>query len=384
MRIEFILLLALSRAVLAQPNPPRLEAFSFTPSSIDTTPGPVDVTVNFTIRSQSSATTHFEMTLLDPAGFPGPRVTALFASAPSTTGSRVFRFSQFSAPGQWKVGSIFLADSAGDTRILDTEAVAASGFPTTLSVSSTTDSVAPNLTGLRFEPASLDTTAGPAELTVQYEVTDDASGSNLLQLSFRSPSGTILRRTSAKLIPAKKVGGSTAVSFPQGSEPGTWTLASAFLSDVAGNTLGLDTSGLSARGFSTTLQVISRPDTTPPILTAFHFIPSSIDTSSGPATVEVDFAATDDFTGAKTFQMDFVSPSGTIQRGSADFAPSIIASGSTKITFPGMSEAGVWTVGLVLLADAAGNITVLDSEKMAAKGFVTALTIKSRNATPPR
>ena len=45
------------------------------------------------------------------------------------------------------------------------------------------------------------------------------------------------RNVSAKLEPAESVSNSLALTFPAHSEPGQWTLSTAFLADAAGNTM---------------------------------------------------------------------------------------------------------------------------------------------------
>jgi len=63
-------------------------------------------------------------------------------------------------------------------------------------------------------------------------------------------------------------------------------------------------------------------DVTPTVLTALSFTPG-INTATGPATLTVEFSATDDLAGVRTMQVLFESPSGHQQRGGAspDFPP---------------------------------------------------------------
>ena len=48
-------------------------------------------------------------------------------------------------------------------------------------------------------------------------------------------------------------------------------------------------------------------DTTPPLLTALSF-PIAVDVTSGPATVAVNYSATDDLSGVYYFAIDFRGP----------------------------------------------------------------------------
>src|SRR5262249_39461404 len=98
-------------------------------------------------------------------------------------------------------------------------------------------------------------------------------------------------------------------------------------------------------------------DTTPPILTAFSFSPTTIDTSSGPARVTVSLSATDDLTGMAFVLVQFASPSGTQVRVADTFtsAPATSFSTTLDVSFPQFSETGTWTVQGVVLDDAIGN-----------------------------
>jgi hypothetical protein len=126
------------------------------------------------------------------------------------------------------------------------------------------------------------------------------------------------------------------------------------------------------------LEVTSATDTVSPKLNALDFSPAGIDTSLGPAEVKVNYTATDDLSGVSHLEMYFASPSGVGRQGRAiklDGARS--TSGSMIVSFPRLSEAGRWTLSAVFLADAAGNTSILDGEKLAESGFRTVLDVKS-------
>jgi PKD repeat protein len=116
-------------------------------------------------------------------------------------------------------------------------------------------------------------------------------------------------------------------------------------------------------------------DVTPPTVTAFDFTPT-INTTSGPADVTVDFTVTDDLSGAVAFQATFGSPSGAQSQGRwANFGPAGSHTGSVTITFPQYGEAGTWTVGVVRALDAVGNYRYLYTADLVALGFPTELEV---------
>src|SRR6185436_4864055 len=118
-------------------------------------------------------------------------------------------------------------------------AAAASQFPSaqTLTVTTQTDTTAPNLNAFTLSTSSISTNGGP--VGVNFTVTDDISGANDLEVSFSSPSGsqTVLGAVAfTPTLPNTPYNGSLTANFPVGTEAGTWTTASVFLADAAGNT----------------------------------------------------------------------------------------------------------------------------------------------------
>ncbi len=347
---------------------PKLTSLQFTPASIDTSKGPAVVTVSFAATDDAAGVSYFELSFVDPSGVFRQAGSAKFAPTLSATNSIRITFPRFSNSGTWTLSQALLADNAGNTLILDSDALRGRGFPTALQVISATDTVSPKLTALDFAPAQIDTSVKPAEVKVNFTATDDLSGVHYVELSFVSPSGVFRHGGTAKLEAAESASKSIRVTFPRLSEPGEWILNPVLLADAAGNTLILDREGLTGLGFRTTLNVKSASDTVRPSLTALRFAPEVIDTTYGPASVKVEFTATDDLSGVRLFEIAFVSPSGAAKvSGSKKFSPAHEVTDSVTMHFPKSSEPGAWKVGQVMLADDAGNTLVLAAEAMASK-----------------
>jgi hypothetical protein len=238
------------------------------------------------------------------------------------------------------------------------------------------DTTPPELKSLRFTPDTIDTSRSVAEVTLSFSVTDDASGATYFEVTFMDPSGGLRRTASTKFAPTLAATNSVKITFPRFSDSGTWTLSQVFLSDAAGNTLSLDADDINGRGIPSRLEVRSAKDTISPKLTALNF-PAEIDTSTGPAVVKVNYAATDDLSGVSYFELSFSSPSGSIKNASAKFEPAESVSSSVGLTFPVLSEPGEWTLSTVFVADAAGNTLVLNAADVSTLGFRTALQVKS-------
>jgi Bacterial Ig-like domain len=348
---------------------PRLTALEFSPAQIDTSTGPVDVKVNYTATDDLSGVVYIELSFVGPSGVARQGGSARFRAVLSESNSITATFPPHSEPGEWTLSHVFLADAAGNTLVLDKDGVTQLGFRTALGVKSASDTTPPRLTDFRFAPEGIDTSRGPGTVKVDFTATDDLSGVNYLELSFVSPAGNVRYGGSAKFDPAQSVSKSIAVTFPQLCEAGQWTLNSVFLSDAAGNTQILNAEGLAGLGFRTALQVTSAADTRSPELASVRFSPEVIDTSQGEAIVTVEFQASDDFTGVKSFDAVFTSPSGLIgPKGSAVYSPArkeVVD--SVKIRFPKSSEPGTWTLSTLMLSDEAGNTLVLSPDVLASK-----------------
>jgi hypothetical protein len=226
---------------------PKLLAFDFAPREIDTSRGPVDVNVRYAAADDLSGIAYFEMNFVSPSGAlrRGGRVK-LADSALSKTGSIVVNFPWMSEAGQWMLDSVLLADSAGNTLCLSADEAARFGFPTVLNVKSAADTVSPTLLAIQVVRPAIDTTNGPATVEVRFAATDDASGVRSFEIVFAGPSGSEKQGGSIDFPPQKAITKSMTITFPQSSEPGVWTIETVILSDVAGNTLVLDSAALTA------------------------------------------------------------------------------------------------------------------------------------------
>jgi hypothetical protein len=239
----------------------------------------------------------------------------------------------------------------------------------------------PVLTALSFSPAAINTTGGPAGVTVSFTVTDDLSGAVLICADFISPSTTQVRQGCSSFAAATSHSGTFDIQFPQYGEAGIWKLNVFTLQDAAGNGASYPPDALAAAGFPTDLDVTSVPDTTAPTLTALSFTPTAISTTAGSALVTISYTVTDDLSGAVLICADFISPSTTqVHQGCSSFAAATSHSGTFDIQFPQFSESGIWKLNVFTLQDAAGNGRNYPPPDLAAAGFPTDLLV---NATPP-
>lgn len=230
----------------------------------------------------------------------------------------------------------------------------------------------PNLTTFTFSPTSINTAAGPADVTVTFDLADTAANISYFEMAFIDPTGAFVQRGFKSMTPAPTVSDSVIVNFPRFSNAGTWKVLAVFAADTMGNTLFLDTAGVIARGFPTNLVVSSAVDNTPPNVTSFSFSPSTINTTAAAQNVTVTFTATDDLAGVASVYAGFVSPSGQISRGTrvnapVDFTAGLSVTSSLMINLPKGSEGGTWKVSFINIVDSAGNTLFLDTAAAAAR-----------------
>jgi hypothetical protein len=173
------------------------------------------------------------------------------------------------------------------------------------------DVTRPTLTGFSFTPTTIDTSAGPATVTVSISATDDLAGVGGVLTQFDSPMGHA-PGTSVSFPPlALSVQGTSDLTFFPFGETGTWK-ASVVVTDYAGNQRHYSTTELAQLGFPTELVVLGQQeDVTPPVISVSatpktlwppngKMVPVTIsgtikDTEAGVNTSTAAYAVTDEY-----------------------------------------------------------------------------------------
>ena len=402
--------------LLAQSDtvPPQLVGLSFAPPSVDVSLATQTVTFTLHITDNLSGTQAGRVTLISPSGVQSTGVTSFQPGILlDATFNVLVPIARFAEPGPWTISTIRLSDNAGNTVLLNTAALAAAGFPTTLTViDANPDTQAPELSAVTFSPNSVDVSAADATITVDLSTTDDVSGvvmtlTNDQEFELRSPSGKQSRLVQFReftRISGTAINGVWRATFKMArySEPGIWKLQFLQLQDAARNLRFYTSATLAGFGSSSEVNVASSPaDTTRPQLTSFSFTPTVINTSLGPQTVQMDLNMTDDLSGVSfdpdnrflttTYGSGFRSPSGAQQRVtnfSFSGTPPIVGTplnGVWRFTvnFPQFSEEGTWKVNFFQLRDAVRNqLFYATPQAIAALGFPTDLTIIRPSLVP--
>lgn len=119
-------------------TPPVLVDFSFTPTTVDVTGGPANVTFTLHITDSPSGFQYGYVTLMSPSG--NQAISNGFGPPPlsGTTIDGVYQVTitvpQFAEEGTWRVYGVFVMDAASNQVLLSTAQLQAAGFPTQLTV----------------------------------------------------------------------------------------------------------------------------------------------------------------------------------------------------------------------------------------------------------
>ena len=366
----------------ADTEPPLLTGFDFTPTTVDVTTGPEDVTCTMVLTDDVSGAGWAQCSFYSPSGTQQRACQAhnpVSGSAFDGTWTCAVAIPQYSEEGTW-TAQVSVCDEVSNCDSYSTSELQGLSLPTNLEVVSLQDATPPVLTGFDFTPTTVDVTTGPEDVTCTMVLTDDVSGAGWAQCSFYSPSGTQQRACQAH----NPVSGSAfdgtwtcAVAIPQYSEEGTWT-AQVSVCDEVSNCDSYSTSELQGLSLPTNLEVVSLQDATPPVLTGFDFTPTTVDVTTGPEDVTCTMVLTDDVSGAGWTQCSFYSPSGTQQRACQAHNP---VSGSAfdgtwtcAVAIPQYSEEGTWTAQ-VSVCDEVSNCDSYAASELGQLGMPSALNV---------
>ena len=405
-------------AQVSDTMPPQLVGLTIVPSSINVSSSSQTVTITLHVTDDLSGTAFSgsngsTLEFVSPSGnqtqflnagtFTLTSGTVLngFWSAPMT-------FPRFAEPGNWTLAFVTLYSAAGNHATLNTAALNAAGFPTTLTVTTTIgDTTPPQLTGLTFSPSSINVTSSAQAVSLTLTLTDNLSGVDfschtfcIYVIGFTSPSGK--QTQSSANYDFTSVSGTplngqwnTTITIPRYSEAGTWTINGLTIWDAANNTLRLTTAQILSMGFPTSLIVTdAQPDTTPPQVLSLAFNPMVAGASPFAQTITVTLAASDDISGVDftagfatpeftNASLQLVSPTAIQNISITPYSnPFVLKSGTalngvwqTSFTLPGYSENGAWTLASITLRDSAANYTSLRTAQLSALGITTTFSV---------
>src|SRR3954454_6246366 len=338
------------------------------PTSVDVTAGPVDAVVTLHVTDDLSGMADFDTAdIINQTG----SATVTYGPAGSSLGDQLvdthvvggnatdtmlqadIPFSQFGQAGDWVVKSVDLSDGFGNASgPIDTST-------NVITVTGVADTQAPTLTSVDLSSDTLNLDAGPAQVTVDAHLTDDASGVASSVVTLTGPAG---QHVSASLNPGATPDVWTGVAtIPQFSGGGAWTLTDLFAADVAGNQhdyLSAELAGMVTPG---SLAFTGSKDTLAPVLAGLQLAPTSVAINGTDQIVTATLHVVDDKSGLAFGMLTLSAPSG--QSASNFFDPTSRTDGgtgpdgtyATQLIVPADAEVGSWTVSDVYLEDAVSN-----------------------------
>ena len=274
-------------------------------------------------------------------------------------------------------------------------------------MSSTTDTIAPNLSSLRV-PQVINLSSGTAGLTVDTEASDDISGIKNIQIWFDRNLTYSYTNSNQKFSSNLLLNQGLSDSWLDGSSSQTWNIedtnpsgtynvTSVTIEDLQGNTRSYTSDELSELGFNTSILFEkSTADTTPPSLISLE-IPSTIDLSSNNNGLTIGATASDDLSGIKTIQIWF-DKNFTYSYTNSDqnFSSNLLLNqglsdswmdGSSSQTWniAGTNRSETYNITSVVVEDIQGNTRTYSSDELADLGINTSILFKNStpDVTPP-
>ncbi len=400
--------------ILAQSDttPPSLTALTFGASTVDVSSSAQSLTVNATITDDLSGVSSANIQFRSPSG---QTVNGLFFMTSGTNLNGTYQgsasFPLFVEAGVW-TATVSLFDNAGNRATLQVATLASLGFPSSVTVVDTNaDTTPPTLLGMSFSPSSIDTSAGPQNVTVSLQISDAQSGADFSHLvtfaltlapTGSGPNGPFQYLSTAdfKLVSGTPQDGvwQATKQMPQFSG-GAWEAQNIILFDAVTNQISLGPAQLLTMGIAPILADTSTlVDSTPPLLSGLTFSPTIVNTSPAPQNVAITVSASDDISGLDFtpttsniawIELGFNSPSGNQFVFVNPFTPPVPQAGTPlagswtfTANWPQFSEQGTWNATYFRLQDKVGNIRSYSTSQLQSMGFASTLVITKPSLAP--
>jgi len=370
---------------------PEIVSFGINPTAVDVTAGAETIDATATLSDDKSGVADVRVEYRSPSDTQGVtfrftpfNLTSGDANAGDYTTTTVVDI--YREAGTWEVSGASTTDLVGNTRSYSAvEAVALGAVPFSVVSDPDPDTIPPEVTAVRVTPGTLNVSDSNGFAVFEWDATDTGgSGVFHVLISLSSPSGRqtmIAQAADTGTVAHDELtlsgDGLTSTATPVGnffedglsqySEPGEWTVNWVQVRDRASNVRTYEAS--SDPSLATILAadpffiVASDPvDTGDPSISAFRFSPTSIDVSTAPATVTVEFDVSDELSGVQAAWLTFRSPSiatasPTFIQRTAVFRQTLSASRVTgetvqgTVTFPTYDRGGDWTVVALCIVD---------------------------------
>ena len=227
---------------------PRLWSLSMSTTTVDTSAAPATIHLTAHVTDNDTGVAYVGVTFsTGPVNQVISLPTALWLRS-GTINDGIFEgdlvVPRYYRRGFWALSSVFLRDSAGNMGNVPPNELAAVGGPAGFSQTGADDTTSPQIRSVTMTPGEVDTSTGPATVTVTVRASDDLSGLFVDGVAAGSQNMVTLISPSQQRATAlleltsgtDKDGTLVAhVTLPLHSEQGTWTLQWVTVLDRAGN-----------------------------------------------------------------------------------------------------------------------------------------------------
>jgi hypothetical protein len=254
------------------------------------------------------------------------------------------------------------------------------------------DEEAPWAFWLSFQQRFVDTSAGDTTVAVYLEAWDP-SGIGSISLRIDGPGGPWQHlELEGSSDPRSAL--EATIEVPSTTPVGDYRFSSLTISDRRGNTRALSAAEIKGAGYSSELAVFAGPDEEGPELTSLSLSTTEVDTSTGPASVDISVGAKDALSGVNDTYVAVVLPNW--EPGPLELIGHM---GSEVPPATGTRHDGVWTqrislvqhampgnykINAVYLSDLAGNTSHYKRQQLEELGFpLEFLQAGPGDTTPP-
>lgn len=254
------------------------------------------------------------------------------------------------------------------------------------------DDEAPAALYISLQRNYVDVTEGDTTVGLYLEAWDQ-SGVGAISIEIEGPDGP-WRHLDLTGSSTQRTSVETPIAVPSSTPAGDYALASLTIEDLRGNQRTLSRAEIRESAYHSILTVFAGPDENGPELKGLSLSTTTVDTSQGPATVEISIDAKDDLAGVSEAWASVVLPTWEPPGGELiDWSISEVSpatgtrhDGVWKQDYGLVEHAmpGTYAIQGVYLSDLAGNKTIYHREELEELGYpVEFVQSGAGDTTPP-